>query len=57
MNKIRSYKIGLIFQTPEAFMEAITNLDNINIRYMNKFNDLKYELFELNKEKKFRKLL
>ena len=52
MNRIRSYKIGLIFQTPEAFMEAITNLDNINIRYLNKFNDLKYELFELNKEKK-----
>ena len=36
-------------------MDAIINLDNINIRYMNKFNDLKNELFELNKERKIHK--
>ena len=51
MNKIRSYKIGLIFQTPEAFMDAMNNLYNVNIKYMNKYDELKIELFELNKEK------
>ena len=51
MNKIRSYRIGLIYQTPEAFMDAMNNLYNVNIKYMNKYDELKIELFELNKEK------
>ena len=55
INRITEYKLFLIYQTPEEFLERLKELENENLMLIDQYNSLQKNLIEL--KKKFNKIL
>ena len=49
--RVMHYKAELIYNTPDEFLTQLKKYEDENIVLINKYNDLSYELREVNKER------